>query len=137
MRANFKKYGQTIHLIGGHLVYISNMLHPNYIDGIVSDYDQYCIDLKNAISVGQTSVQSLVTITPPEFLDKEHNLLIKSYKDIINCLEDLLYMIDKNILKVLRVEDIDKVICKLKGIEQALNFTTISLINKIKLQPRR
>ncbi|MFD6208721.1 hypothetical protein [Peribacillus sp. NPDC060253] len=97
----------------------------------------HTLSKKNAISVGQTSVQSLVTITPPEFLDKEHNLLIKSYKDIINCLEDLLYMIDKNILKVLRVEDIDKVICKLKGIEQALNFTTISLINKIKLQPRR
>ncbi|MFB7642377.1 hypothetical protein [Peribacillus butanolivorans] len=53
MRRNLKKYGQTLQLVEGNLVYISNMVHPTYIDGIISDYDQYCIDLKNAISVGQ------------------------------------------------------------------------------------
>lgn len=42
------------------------MVHP-FADGIVSDYDQYCIDLKNSIRVGQTSVQSLETIAPPFF----------------------------------------------------------------------
>ncbi|MGE7759412.1 hypothetical protein [Peribacillus sp. NPDC097895] len=137
MRANLKKYGQTIHLIGGNLVYISNMVHPTYADGIVSDYDQYCIDLKNAIRVGQTSVQSLETIAPPFFLDEEHELLIKSCNDILYCLEGFLYKIDNNILTVLRVEEIEKVIYKLKEIEQELDLTTISIIKKIKLQPRR
>lgn len=90
MGRNLKNYGQTLRLVGGNLIYISNMIHPTYIDGIISDSDQYCIDLNNAISVGQCSVQTLETIVPPNLLDREHRSLIKSFKGILDCLNSLL-----------------------------------------------
>ncbi|MCO0600659.1 hypothetical protein NGI46_25350 [Peribacillus butanolivorans] len=132
MRRNLKKYGQTLQLVGGNLVYISNMVHPTYIDGIISDYDQYCIDLKNAISVGQCSVQSLETIVPPYLLDGEHGLLIKSFKEILDCLNNLLWRIDNETLTELNEDDIQNAISKLKDIEQELNVATLSLFKKIK-----
>ncbi|MFD6440274.1 hypothetical protein ACFWDG_10795 [Peribacillus sp. NPDC060186] len=137
MRRNLKKYGHTPHMVGGNLVYISNIVHPTYIDGIISDYDQYCINLKNAISVGQCSVQSLKTIVPPYLMDGEHGLLIKSFKEILNCLNNSLCRIDYDILTELNEVDIQNEISILNDIKQELNVTTMSLFEKIKLQPSR
>lgn len=81
------------------------MVHPTYIDGIIYDYDQYCIDLKNAISVGQCSVQFLKTIVPPYLLDGEHGLLI-SFKEILDCLNNSLWRIDNETLTELNEDNI-------------------------------
>ncbi|MGW6254596.1 hypothetical protein ACWF7H_20155 [Peribacillus butanolivorans] len=108
------------------------MVHPTYIDGKISDYDQYCIDFKNEISVGQCSVQSLETIVPPYLLDREHGLLLKSFKGILDCLNNLLCKIDYDILTELKEEDIQKKLSKLKAIEQELSVKTLSLFEKIK-----
>lgn len=67
MKKSLNQYGQLLHLLGGNLIYMSKTIYPTYINGLICN-----IDLKNLISVGQSSVQSLETTTPPLFLHAEH-----------------------------------------------------------------
>ncbi len=137
MRKNFKQYGQTLHLVGGNLVYISNMIYPIYSNGTISNYQQYCLDIKNAISVSQSGIQSLETISPPYILETEHGLLIKAFKDILICLNSLILRIKSVTPAEIKEADIMNEISILKVIQQELTETTLGLIEKLNSQTRR
>ncbi|MES1041245.1 hypothetical protein [Peribacillus simplex] len=137
MRKNFKQYGQTLHLVGGNLVYISNMIYSVYSNGIISDYQQYFLDIKNAKIVSQSSIQSLETISPPFILETEHGSLIKAFKDILDCLNSLI-LISENVTPIdIKEADILNEISILKVIQQEITETTLGLIEKLNSQPRR
>ncbi|MFE4130371.1 hypothetical protein [Peribacillus sp. YIM B13482] len=136
MRKSFKQYGQTLHLVGGNLVYVSNMIYPIYSNGIISDYNQYCLDIKNAISVSQSSLQSLETISPPYILVTEHELLIKTFNDILDCLNSLISRVENVVPTDLKENDIKEEISKFLVIQDSLTDITMCLIEKINSQPR-
>lgn len=137
MRKNFKQYGQTLHLVGGNLVYISNMIYPNCSNGILTDYQQYCLDIKNAKSVSQSSIQSLETISPPYILETEHESLIKAFKDISDCLSSLILMTENVTHTDIKEADILDEISILKVTHQEISEITLGLIEKLNSQPRR
>ncbi|MGE6375789.1 hypothetical protein [Peribacillus muralis] len=137
MRKNFKQYGQTLHLVGGNLVYISNMIYPDCSNGILSDYQQYRLDLNNAKSVSQSSIQSLETISPPYILEMEHGLLIKAFNDILDCLNSLVLWIENVTPTEIKEADIMNEISILKVIQLEITETTLGLIEKLNSQPRR
>lgn len=84
-------------LLGGNLIYMSKTIYLTYINGLICNPEQYRIDLKNLISVGQSSVQSLETTTPPLFLHAEHWLFLKLFKEMLKCLTNLSCKIDEYI----------------------------------------
>lgn len=97
MKKSLNQYGQLLHLLGGNLIYMSKTIYPTYINGLICNPEQYRIDLKNLISVGQSSVQSLETTTPPLFLHAEHWLFLKLFKEMSKCLTNLSCKIDEYI----------------------------------------
>jgi len=93
--------------------------------------DQFCIDLQNSTSVGQSSLQSLESIIPPTFIIEEHQMLLKSFKGFVGAIEDLLRSIELNTALMINAEDLEKEISNLKKIERMVKTASLEVIKKV------
>jgi hypothetical protein len=125
------RYGQTLQLVGGNLIYISNRIYPDFLDEQMRNKDQFCIDLQNSTSVSQSSLQSLESIIPPTFIMEEHQLLVKSFKELVEAMEDLLRSIKLNTAIMINAADLEKEISNLKKIEQMVKSASMEVVKKI------
>jgi len=117
--------------LGGNLIYISNRIYPDFSDEQMRNKDQFCIDLQNSTSVGQSSLQSLESIIPPTFIIEEHQMLLKSFKGFVGAIEDLLRSIELNTALMINAEDLEKEISNLKKIERMVKTASLEVIKKV------
>ena len=117
--------------MGGNLIYISNRIYPDFSDEQMRNKDQFCIDLQNSTSVGQSSLQSLESIIPPTFIIEEHQMLLKSFKGFVGAIEDLLRSIELNTALMINAEDLEKEISNLKKIERMVKTASLEVIKKV------
>ncbi|MBT2602026.1 hypothetical protein J7E55_02975 [Bacillus sp. ISL-53] len=125
------QYGQTLQLVGRTLIYISNRMYPDFLDEEIRNNDQFSINLQNSISVGQSNLQCLETITPPKFIMEEHQLLVKAIKGLVDALEDLLRSINLKISLTIKETDLETEILNLRKKEEEVKVASREVTEKI------
>ncbi|MED1604035.1 hypothetical protein P4U90_01750 [Cytobacillus kochii] len=128
-----KQYAQTIQLIGGNIINISQVISPKINKNrLILNKIEYMDNITKCIKSGYNCLFSIENNEKSTIMDSELKTLVKAYRKLIICLEDLLQEIKGT--PNIKIENLSTHFVNLEKIETELYLATMQMIEKINKQ---